>query len=63
MSKINDIPMMEIENRIERKWFSYLKHRAKEIDYGKLEINLTVKSGKIVNIKLNKMEENFNIAG
>lgn len=59
----NGIPLSDIKHKSEEKWFSFIKHKAEELGYGNLQVNLTVKNGKIVAIKNIREEENFNISG
>jgi hypothetical protein len=51
----------EIENRDERKWFSYLKEKAIKVNFGKLELTATIKNGKIVAFNNIKECDSFNI--
>jgi uncharacterized protein with FMN-binding domain len=51
----------EIENKDERKWFSYLKEKAKQLDFGQLQLTAVIKGGKIVAFKSVKELDNFNI--
>lgn len=61
--KFNGVPISDIENYSEKKWFSFLKHKAEKVDYGNLQVSLTVKNGKVVAVKHIREEENFNISG
>jgi hypothetical protein len=61
-ARLNNIPVnLEIEGRDERKWFSFIKHSAQRIDYGEIELKITIKAGNVVNIKNIREIENFNI--
>jgi hypothetical protein len=51
----------EIENKDERKWFSYLKEKAIQLNFGQLELTAVIKGGKIVAFKSVKALDNFNI--
>lgn len=51
----------EIETRDERKWFGYLKDKATRIGYGKLELTIMIKGGKIVSFQSIKEIDTFNI--
>ena len=59
--KYNNINLSDIENREEQKWFSFLKQNAEELKFGNISLDMTIKNGKIVNIKNIKTVENFNI--
>jgi hypothetical protein len=59
--KYNDIALSEIEDRYEQKWFSFLKQSARDLNFGSISLEMTVRGGKIVNIKNIKVIENFNI--
>jgi len=59
--KYNDIALSEIEDRYEQKWFSFLKQSAGDLNFGSISLEMTVRGGKIVNIKNIKVIENFNI--
>lgn len=59
----NGVPYYEIENQTEKKWFSFIKDKAKKLRFGNLQVNLTIKNGKVVNVKHIREEENFNING
>lgn len=60
--KINEVELSEVENKQEQLWFSYLKQIAKTANFGKIELTLTISSGRIVNVKNTKIIDNFNIA-
>lgn len=51
----------EIENKDERKWFSYLKEKGIVVGYGQLELTAIIKNGKIVAFRSVKEVDNFNI--
>ena len=51
----------EIETKDERKWFTYLKQKASDLNYGSIELSVVIKSGKIVAFRSGKAIENFNI--
>jgi len=61
--KINDIKIRQEMTKDDAKWFSYIAQKAEETGFGNLELNLTVKNGKVVNIKNAIAIENFNIRG
>lgn len=61
ISKINDIEIKNPETLSERKWFSLIKQRSEELDYGNMDLRITIKNGKVVAIKIITREENFNI--
>jgi hypothetical protein len=52
---------IELETKDEKKWFSYLKQKAHDLNYGCLELSVVVKGGKIVAFRSCKAIENFNI--
>ncbi len=60
-SKINNIPMHDIEDRMEQRWFSTIKHLASQIHFGKLECDFIIKNGKIVSVRKKSGEETYNI--
>ena len=51
----------EIENKDERKWFSYLKQKAIDLKYGHLEFSAVIKGAKIVSFKGIREVDTFNI--
>ena len=59
--KINEIPNKDIETKNETRWFSILKHRAKELQYGSLEVSMRVKKGDVVSMKIEREGETYNI--
>lgn len=59
--KINNIPQQDIETNKERKWFSIIKYRAKEIDFGKMSVSFTIKGGKITGLRIEREGETYNI--
>jgi len=58
---INEIEMMEPQNKNEKMWFSIIKTYAKETGFGKIELSLTVKNGVITNISETKCKKNINV--
>jgi len=61
INKVDDLPISNPENFTERKWFSFIKHKAEGLNYGSLNLVITVKGGKVCNIKNITKEENFNV--
>jgi len=57
----NGITIRDIENLGEYKVFSFIMQRAKEINYGSMDLSFTIKKGKVVNIREKMVETNFNI--
>ena len=41
---------------VDKLWYSFIKEQVEEVDFGAVEIKLTIKSGKIVALKI--MREN-----
>lgn len=62
IKKINDVSLKEIENQNEKMWFSVIKNIAQKVDFGHIELVLSVKNGKITNIGENS-KRNWNIGG
>lgn len=61
--RINDMELREsFRNSNEKYWFSFIAEVLEEADYSQVDLKLTVKNGKVVNIKTNT-EKNFNIGG
>jgi hypothetical protein len=61
MKKINEIKIKDsFESKNEQWWFSFISQKIEESDYSKINLQLIVKGGKVVNIKTTT-EENFNI--
>ena len=58
--KINEIEMSTVENKNEELWFSALKQIIKEINFGQVEVNLTIKNSKVTNIAQSS-KRNINI--
>lgn len=58
--EINGIEMREPESRNEIKWFSYIKKLVDAAPYGSVDIKMTVKGGRVTNIKV-KSEESFSV--
>ncbi len=57
---INGIEIRNPESKNETKWFSYLKKLVDAAPYGSVDIKMTVKGGKVTNIKV-KSEESFSV--
>lgn len=60
MSKINDIEIRQPVDKNEKWWFSHIAAAIEKVGFGSLQLKLTVKNGKVVNIK-NTIEESHNI--
>jgi hypothetical protein len=60
---MNEKVIPEIENKDERKWFAYLKQKAKDLNFGCLEMSVIIKGGKIVAFRAIKEVNNFNVRG
>lgn len=60
MTIIAGVEMRMPQNHSERWWFSYIAGKAESAKYGELELTLTIKGGKVVNIK-NRTTENVNL--
>lgn len=58
MKTINDIKIREPKTANEKMVFSYLMQEIENAEYGSIEVKLTIRDGKVVNIK-NKIEKNF----
>jgi len=61
LKKINDVSLRDIQTRQEKLLFSYIVQIAEETGFGNVELSLTIKNGKVVNIKNTKIIDNFNI--
>lgn len=51
----------EIETKEERRWFSIIKEKSREVKYGCLEFKAIIKNGKIVSLQGIREVESFNI--
>jgi len=58
MKTINDVKQIEPRNSNERMWFSYIANEISKAQYGKIELKLSVRNGKVVNIK-NVVEKSY----
>lgn len=62
MSKeINSIPLKDAENNEERKLLGILSQQSKDIQYGKLTLDITIQAGKIVGLSIEKIKTNIKI--
>ena len=61
MSIINNISEHKIETRKETRWFSIIKEKASDIDYGTIELILTVKKGEVNGLKIKEQGKTYNI--
>jgi hypothetical protein len=48
---INKITMRDIENKNQQFWFSLLQDKIEKLDFGKLEVKLTIRKGEVKNIQ------------
>ena len=60
MKEINGLTMRSLENLNDRKWFSYIKNLSEDVDFGNVELSLTVKNGQITTIKV-RSEASFSV--
>jgi len=61
LRKINDIKQVMPETKEEIKWFSLIRTLVEDTGYGKVELELTVKGGKLVSINNIKQHSRFNL--
>ncbi len=59
--KIDNIPQSDIESKNEQRWFSLIKFKAEELQYGELSFKLTIKNGKVIAVKNVVKESQFQI--
>lgn len=50
--KINDVRIREFMDANDRVWFSFIKNLVEESGFGKLDLQITVNNGKVVNVKI-----------
>ena len=48
---INGLAIVQFDP-VDKLWYSFIKEQVKEVDFGAVEIKLTIKSGKIVALKI-----------
>ena len=60
MTHINGVELREPETQSDKLWYSYIKSFVDEVDFGSLEIKMTIKAGKVTMLKVNK-ETSFSI--
>lgn len=59
--KINDIEIQSLETKNDKKWFSILKSRSEEINFGNMEVLFTIKGGKVTGMKIKQEGKTYNI--
>ena len=52
MSTINGIKMYKTIIDEDKKWYSFLKSQMDNLEFGALDLRLTIKSGKVVAVKV-----------
>jgi hypothetical protein len=57
--KIDGIPQENIENKNEQRWFSLIKFKAKEVEFGELSFKLTIRNGQIAGVRNITKEKHF----
>jgi len=58
--KVNGIKLREFENKDDKKLFSVIKNLIENINYGSLELKLTIRKGVATNLKT-KSEKSISI--
>jgi hypothetical protein len=51
MQKIQGQTIREFKDKNEQFWFSVIADKIEKLDFGKLEIKLTIRKGKVVNLQ------------
>lgn len=49
---INGVPIQEKIDKKDELWYSFIKQQMQEIDYGGIDIKLTIKAGKVTAVKV-----------
>lgn len=59
VKQINKIPLKEAETNQEKQLLGLIDKDAKDIQHGKIELDLTVSGGNIVNVAVVKIKRNI----
>jgi len=59
LKQINKMPLKEAETNQEKQLLGLVDKEAKDIQYGKIEIDLTITGGKVVNVAVVKIKKNI----
>jgi hypothetical protein len=60
MTKINGVSILEQISKEDIKWYSFIKAQMQEIDYGAVDMRLTIKQGEVVAVKVTN-EKTYNM--
>jgi hypothetical protein len=60
MTKINGITIIDKIHAEDQRWYSFIKAQMEEIDYGAVDVRLTIKQGKVVAVKVSN-EKTYNM--
>ncbi len=60
MSIINGVKIEDEISKDDLKWYSFIKGEMGDIDYGAVDVRLTMKAGKVVAVKVTN-ERTFNM--
>lgn len=60
MTKVNGVTILPTIEKDDLNWYSFMKDQMKNIDYGAVDVRLTIKSGKVVAVKVTN-EKTYNI--
>lgn len=60
MSIINGVTIKDQIEKADAKWYSFIKGEMENIDYGAVDVRLTMKAGKVVAVKVTN-ERTFNM--
>jgi len=59
LKEINKIPLKEAETNKEKQLLGLIDKEAKDIQYGKIELDITINGGNIVNVAVVKIKKNI----
>jgi hypothetical protein len=60
MKQINGVSILDQITKDDSKWYSFIKAQMEEIDYGAVDVRLTIKQGKVVAVKVSN-EKTYNM--
>lgn len=60
MNSVNGITIQEKIEKEDQKWYSFIKSQMQDVDYGAVDVRLTMKAGKVVAVKVTN-EKTYNM--
>lgn len=60
MNSVNGITIQEKIEKEDQKWYSFIKSQMQGVDYGAVDVRLTMKAGKVVAVKVTN-EKTYNM--